>query len=343
MSLSEWQSLLGGTVDGRTVQHYGDAAAELKATQTSNIICDLSHLGLLSVSGEDAVTFLQGQLTNDVNALDGSTTHLSGYCNPKGRLLALFLAFKHQDQIHLQLPHALLAPISKRLQMFIMRSKVTLADASETLIQFGVNGPDAENLLAAHVTHLPTADFGQTNQDNLTVIKLPSVYGARYQIITHFEQAKTLWQALKTDCTSVGQACWDSLDIQAGLPTVTTETQQQFVPQMLNLDLLNGINFKKGCYTGQEIVARTHYLGSVKRRTYLARLTSDSAPNAGIPCLDADGNDAGQIVRVAPKDNESYWVLAELRHAAKNTGEITCQGQVLDFSDLPYSLEAAEA
>ncbi len=121
----------------------------------------------------------------------------------------------------------------------------------------------------------------------------------RFQIFTDAENAPIIWNALKAKTQLVGKSCWDWLEIQAGIPDVEPATQEQFVPQMLNLDILNGINFKKGCYTGQEIVARTHYLGSVKRRTYLTSLDTTQAPSAGEKVLDATQNEVGQIVRTA--------------------------------------------
>jgi tRNA-modifying protein YgfZ len=165
--------------------------------------------------------------------------------------------------------------------------------------------------------------------DNGAILKLPSIAGhARFQIFTDSTNAPIILDALKADCQQVSQACWDWLDIQMGIPDVSLKTQEQFVPQMLNIDLLGGINFKKGCYTGQEIIARTHYLGSVKRRTYLANIQSNSATNivpvAGDKVLDAAQNEVGQIVRVAPNDTNGFDALIEIRIEAKEAGNLTC-------------------
>lgn len=313
-----------------------------------NIVCDLSHMSLLEVSGADALTFLQGQVTNDVKLLTmGSQAHFSGYCNPKGRLLALFLAFYHQDHFHLQFNRELLAPIMKRLKMYVMRSKVEIKDVSESIVKFGINGPDAASILASHFTdipsHIPSQDFELSNLENAVILKLPSIGNdARFEVFTSVEHAPSIFSALKEHCQLVEKPYWDWLEIQAGMPEVVAATQEQFVPQMLNLDILNGINFKKGCYTGQEIVARTHYLGSVKRRTYLAEITtenqSDSAPQAGDKIVDAMKNEVGQIVRVAKNTNNTFDVLAEMRIDAQQTGDMIWNGVAVTTKNLPYSL-----
>ena len=131
---------------------------------------------------------------------------------------------------------------------------------------------------------------------------------------------------------------WDWLEIQAGIPDIEFKTQEQFVPQMLNLDVLGAINFKKGCYTGQEIVARTHYLGTVKRRTYLAEITSETAPNSGDKVLDAAKNEVGQIVRVTPNKANGFDALVELRIEAKEAGNMTCNDAAIRLKDLPYAV-----
>ena len=316
-----------------------------------NTLCDLSHLGLLEISGADAVTFLQGQVTNDVKLLNGSNAqhnaHLSAYCNPTGRMLALFLAFSHGNNLYLQFNCELLEPIMKRLKMYVMRSKVEIKDVSDSLIRFGINGLEATSMLGLVFPKIPTEDYELITLDNVTILKLPSTIGARYEVVTDANNAPAIWDALKTKCEIVEKSHWDWLEIQAGIPDITLKTQEQFVPQMLNLDILNGINFKKGCYTGQEIVARTHYLGSVKRRTYLANICPESqypcGLQAGDKILDALQNEVGQIVRVAPdcdpNHENGFDVLAEMRIDAQQTGEIYWNNLKLKTKELPYSLE----
>jgi folate-binding protein YgfZ len=317
MSVSQWQSKLeaeGAHLTEGVVEYFGQVQEATITSLNDNVLCDLSHLGLLEISGEDRLSFLQGQVTNDVNLLNGSNAHYAGYCTPKGRLLAVFLAFAHQDHLHLQLPQSLVSPIMKRLKMYVLRSKVNITDTTDTIVKFGINGPDATRLLNAIYPSLPMADYELVSMEQATILKLPSPnHLARYQVFTRVAEAIQAWDSLKNSCKLVGKPCWDYLDINTGIPEVVTSTQEQFVPQMLNLDLLNGINFKKGCYTGQEIVARTHYLGSVKRRTYLAELATQETPQAGEKVTDKALNEIGQIVRVAPNAQKSFDALIEMR------------------------------
>ena len=306
---------------------------------TNNVLCDLSHLGLLEISGADAVTFLQGQVTNDVKLLTGTNAHYTAYCNPKGRMLALFFAFAHYDHLHLQFNRELLEPIMKRLKMYVMRSKVQIKDVSDSIIKFGLNGPQAASMLAPVFSAIPSHDYELVSLDNGAILKLPSANGsARFEIFTDATNAPLIWDALKANCQLVEKPYWDWLEIQMGIPDIELKTQEQFVPQMLNLDILNGINFKKGCYTGQEIIARTHYLGNVKRRTYLAETQTVAMP--GDKVTDAAQSEVGQIVRAAPNLTGSIDVLAELRIDAAAAGELNCKGAALKLKNLPYSLDA---
>lgn len=343
MISTDWQLALrayDAVIQNGAVIHYGNPQSEITSVSQNNTLCDLTHIGLLEVTGSDAVSFLQGQVTNDVQQLiSNQSAHFTGYCTPKGRLLALFLAFAHHDHVHLQFNRALLEPIMKRLKMYVMRSKVEIKDVSESVIRFGLNGPDAEKLLSSLFSQLPSQDYGLLTLENATVIKLPTIAGhTRFQILTNSSQAPAIFDALHAQCKLVGKPCWDWLDIQSGIPDVLPKTQEQFVPQMLNLDVLNGINFKKGCYTGQEIVARTHYLGKVKRRTYMANIAANIAPSEGDKIVDSSNNDAGQIVRVAPNQHGTFDALLELRIEAKQAGHLTWNNAAVQIQPLPYAL-----
>ena len=345
---SDWQLGLvqhGAIIIDGAVSHFtntpeNDTYSEISATNTTNTLCDLTHLGLLEVGGAEAVSFLQGQVTNDVKLLvTSSSAHFTAYCNPKGRMLALFLAFAHYDHLHLQFNRQLLEPIMKRLRMYVMRSKVEIKDVSESMIKLGLNGPDAAALLAPLFAKIPAEDYELVSLENGAILKLPTISGhARFQVFTDTMNAPTIFNALKENCKLVGKPCWDWLDIQMGIPDISLKTQEQFVPQMLNLDILNGINFKKGCYTGQEIVARTHYLGTVKRRTYLASIESSISPAAGDKVVDYLNSEVGQIVRIAPNDKMGFDALIELRIEAKHAGNILWQGLPVHLKPLPYVL-----
>ena len=329
--------------------------ATINLSTSNNILCDLSHLGLLEISGADAVTFLQGQLTNDVKLLHGTNAHYTAYCNPKGRMLALFLAFAHHNNqlgnhYHLQLNRELLELMMKRLKMYVMRSQVEINDVSDSIVKFGLNGPQAASMLApmfnpnfsasfsAGFNKVPTEEFELVSVESGTLLKLPSANNnARFEIFTNTANAPLIWNMLKNNCQIVDKNYWELLEIQAGIPDISLATQEQFVPQMLNLDILNAINFKKGCYTGQEIIARTHYLGSVKRRTYLAEIALQPAP--GDKVSDAVQSEIGQIVRSAPNLTGSFDVLAEMRIDAVTSGVLNCNDAPILLKTLPYSLD----
>ncbi len=326
--------------DGRVI-HFGHPALELAPTPDDSIIADLSHLGMLQADGTDALTFLQGQLTNDVKLLDGNNSQYTGYCTPKGRLLTIFLAFTHHDHIYLQLNGALTESVLKRLKMYVMRSHVTLTDISNSTVRIGLAGTGAAAVLSRIFDEIPQQAHQVVNLESTHILRLPGDL-PRFEIITAPEQAAALWTALQPGCTAVGTDRWEWLEIKSGTPDVVLATQEAFVPQMVNLDLLGGINFKKGCYTGQEIVARTHYLGKVKRRTYLAHMDTALTPQAGDPLYGSDSQDAvGQVVRAATAPAGGFDLLAELRSESAGTSAIhwaSPEGATLTLLEMPYSM-----
>jgi len=326
-----WHSFL--TSQGAQLNAAGEAS--FPAAAGSAQLFDLSSSGLIAISGADSQAFLQGQVTNDIKLL-AQGAQFNGYCTPKGRLLALFYSFSLNDVIYLQCPRALIPDLVKRLRMYVLRSKVLVEDASDRLLTFGL----ASSTLAIGMPQLPTAAHQLAHDAHGTLIRLTDAgKQQRALLVVSHEQAQASWQSLSAIFTPTSTTQWEALEVQAGIPQVYAVTKEQFVPQMINLDALNGINFKKGCYTGQEIVARTHYLGKVKRRTMLAQLGAGAhTPQAGDVLHDAQQQEAGQLVRVAPADNNGWWVLAECRLEAKAAGNISWQGQALDFKELPYAL-----
>jgi folate-binding protein YgfZ len=331
MSLQQWQQFLQESAQLNPISSIANVS------ENDNVLCDLSHLGLLEIDGADAITFLQGQVTNDVKQLNGANAHYSGYCNPKGRLLALFLAFAHRDHLHMQMPRALIEPIAKRIRMYVMRSKVNIKDVSESIIKIGLQGAHSTTLLNTLFDSVPQNAFDLVTHDNAALIKLPGET-PRFEIFTDIEHAQNIWQTLSKQAKTVDANYWEYLEIQAGIPEVYPATQEAFVPQMLNLDLLDGINFKKGCYTGQEIVARTHYLGTVKRRTQLAHIDTSTQPNAGDDVINSNQEIVGKVVRCAAADNGGYDLLVEARLESVEAGQLMVGGNTLSISQLPYKL-----
>jgi len=331
MSLQQWNQFLQETTAQNPVLNNADVSAN------DTIICDLSHLGLLELSGADTFSFMQGQVTNDVKQLDGSRAHYSGYCTPKGRLLALFLAFSHRDHLHLQMPKELIEATAKRLKMYVMRSKVEIKDVSDSIIKVGINGANTAELLGTLFSQVPQNDYELVTLDNAAIIKLPGSK-ARFEIFTDMANAPAIWNTLSQHAKTANASYWEWLEIQAGIPDVYQKTQEAFVPQMLNLDLLNGINFKKGCYTGQEIVARTHYLGTVKRRTQLAHINTTTPPNAGDDVINGNQEIVGKVVRCAAAPGGGFDILVEVRLESVETGLLLVGSTPLNLTQLPYEI-----
>jgi folate-binding protein YgfZ len=242
---------------------------------------ELDHLGLIGVTGADAAAFLHAQLTNGMLDLESGEVRLSGYCSAKGRLLAIALVWRRADDFWLLVPRELAAPLAKRLSMFVLRSKVKVNDVSA---QYSLIGHvDAGNGAIERA-----ADWlaGAAPAPSQTPARLEAVDGAD-QMLVHMPASLGLTRRISIRRTSdvrderegatQGDALWRWLDVRAGLPIVVAATQDRFVPQMVNLEALGGVDFKKGCYPGQEVVARSQYLGKLKRRTAGAHLASDAA------------------------------------------------------------------
>ena len=225
--------------------------------------------------------------------------------------------------------------------MFVMRSKVKVSDASNAWVRLGVGGPGAEALVASALDAVPSTIHGLTQHASGSVLRLP---GDLFEILVAPDQASTLWSKLTTQAKAVGAACWDGLMIRAGIPIILPSTQEKFVPQMVNYELIDGVNFKKGCYPGQEIVARTQYLGKLKRRMYLGNLGLDSAPLPGDELFSVDMADqaVGMIVNAAPAPKGGYDVLAVLQIASIDNAIHwkSLDGPILQLGVLPYPISA---
>jgi tRNA-modifying protein YgfZ len=339
----DWQQFLstqGAHIQDGVVQHFGDAAAERTSTRDGTMLCDLSQFGTLKVTGDEAQGFLHNLFSSDVNALTPQHALHSSFNTAKGRALATFLIWRNPSEFFLQLPHSLVAPIRKKLSMYVLRAKVKIEDASNNIVCFGLSGVNAATVLQKHYSALPQNTLEVSHHGDSSLIRL----GAdRFQINTTLQQAPDLWKKLGNDARPVGSPCWDWLNIQAGIPVILPQTQEQFVPQMANLDLIGAVNFKKGCYPGQEIVARMQYLGKNKRRMYLAHLHAETAPQAGneLFSMEMDGQACGMVVNTQASPNGGYDLLAVVQIASHDAfpvhlGALT--GPRLEFLPLPYAL-----
>ncbi len=345
----DWKRLLeeAGAAFGEdgNVLHFGNPERERRAATGGSVICDLSHHGMIRVQGEDAARFLQGQLTNDSARVDDSHSQLSGYCTPKGRLLAIFRLFARDNAIWLRLPATLLDPTLARLRKYVLMSKVTLEPVGNEFAAIGLSGPRCEDELAAAIgAAAPATVDGAVTRDGLTVIRVPGLH-PRFEIHGPIEAMSKLWQRLDVHAAPVGAGVWLLLDILAGVPEVLPETVEEFIPQTVNLDLLGAISFNKGCYTGQEIVARLHYRGTVKRRMYLAECAIEQTPPPG-SAVHAAGADqpAGQVVVAAPAAERGQNLLISVVVGQAQTAALQLGadgGPPLVLRDLP-GLRAGE-
>ena len=315
----------------------------------AGFVAPVTDLGLIAVAGEDAAGFLHNQLTNDVEHLGTGEARLAGYCTPKGRLQATFLYWRDAEEVYLQLPRAIQAPLQKRLSMFVLRAKAKLRDATAEdafAAVLGIGGAKGEAALRAQVSELPAAPYGKVTGAHGTVIRLADALGApRYLWVTSSATAQAAFPALAGELALGGNAAWQLAAIHAGVPQVTQPTQEQFVPQMINLELLGGVNFKKGCYPGQEIVARSQYLGKLKRRTALATVENAAARAGDEVFATADPDQpCGMVVNAAPNGRGGADLLVEMKLAAldEDVRHGSAAGPSLRFQPLPYALDALD-
>lgn len=320
--------------DGRTA-HFGAPAEELRAARDGDIVCPLDGAGFMSVVGADAATFLQGQFTCDLRLVDANRSLPGGYCTPKGRLLVMPWILRREDHFLLHMPASLLEQTITRLSRYVLRAQVKLEAAP--LAALGLSGPGAPALLEAAGIPAPAESGGVAHQGEYSSVRLPGV-APRFMVIGPASALAALWPKLASGARPAGTIAWDLLDVHAGLPRVLPETQEEFIPQALNLDLLGGIAFNKGCYTGQEIVARVHYLGSVKRRCYLAAGTGEPpAPGAAIYAPSSPDQAVGHIVLAAPDPDGGFLCLASVSQAQAAEGSLQLAGdRALTLRDLPY-------
>lgn len=312
---SRWKDFLteqGAAIDDDGVRHFAetDPHTQSRLAAAGGIIADLSHLGLIRADGRDAAAFLQGQLSNDIRKVDPGHGQLSAYCNPNGRMLALFRVFMRAGAYYLQLPAAIQLATLKRLKLFVLRAKLTLDSADRELIRIGLSGPNVPRLLSDAGLVPPTHADESCEQDGITLLRLSGPH-PRFEIIADLETGQRLWTGFIGRVSAVGASAWSWLDIVAGVPALLPGAIDEFIPQMINLDLLGGVSFQKGCYPGQEIVARVHHLGRVKQRLYLAHVAVGSRPAVGAPIYSATPDQGvGRVVDAQPAPSGGYDLAA---------------------------------
>ena len=273
----------------------------------SDFVADLSHNALLGVTGDDAAAFLHAQFTNDVAALEPGEAQWNGWCSAKGRLIATFLLARGAAGFFIMLPAEIAAPIARRLSMFVLRSKVKIADLTSQYARTGIAGKGAAALVQRHWGVLP-APLRVAEKDGALAVALDAERFVAWVPAAALSAFRALFSA---DWQSAGADEWEWRAIRAGMPTIVAATQEAFVPQMANFELVGGVSFKKGCYPGQEIVARTQYRGILKKRMALVHLDGAERPLPGQSVYSSAFGEqsAGTLVNAAPSPQGGYDAL----------------------------------
>ncbi|WP_285376015.1 folate-binding protein YgfZ [Pseudomonas sp. lyk4-TYG-107] len=303
----------------------------------SAFFCTLSHEGVLAVRGVDAGKFLQGQLTCNINYLSDSQASLGARCTQKGRMQSSFRILLEGDGVLLAMASELLEPQLADLKKYAVFSKSKLTDESAAWVRFGLEHGDAA--LASLGLNLPGETDGVVRNAGLIAIR---VSPDRAELWVPADQADAIKAKLATALPEGKLNQWLLGQIRAGIGQVMPTTRELFIPQMLNLQAVGGVSFKKGCYTGQEIVARMQYLGKLKRRLYRVQLDASELPEPGTPLFAPSHSSAIGEVVIAARAAEKIELLAVLQAEAAEAGDLhlgALEGPALHLLDLPYELD----
>ncbi|WP_438300957.1 CAF17-like 4Fe-4S cluster assembly/insertion protein YgfZ [Pseudomonas sp. NMS19W] len=303
----------------------------------SAFFCTLSHEGVLAVRGADAGKFLQGQLTCNINYLSDARASLGARCTQKGRMQSSFRIVLEGDGVLLAMAGELLEPQLADLKKYAVFSKSKLTDESASWVRFGLEHGDAA--LSSLGLELPADTDSVVRHEGLIAIR---VSPGRAELWAPADQADAIKGNLSAQLSEAELNQWLLGQIRAGIGQVMPSTRELFIPQMLNLQAVGGVSFKKGCYTGQEIVARMQYLGKLKRRLYRVQLDASELPEPGTPLFaPSHGSSIGEVV-LAARAEKNIELLAVLQAEAADAGDLhlgTAEGPALHLLDLPYELD----
>src|SRR3990167_1178331 len=304
----------------------------------SAFFCTLSHEGVLAVRGADASKFLQGQLTCNLNYLSDTQASLGARCTQKGRMQSSFRIVLEGDGVLLAMASELLEPQLADLKKYAVFSKSKLTDESAAWVRFGLDHGDAA--LSSLGLELPADTDSVVRHESLIAIRVSPDRAELWVAADQADLIKSKLSALLSEGT-LNQ--WLLGQIRAGIGQVMPSTRELFIPQMLNLQAVGGVSFKKGCYTGQEIVARMQYLGKLKRRLYRLTLDAGELPQPGTPLFSpTHGSAIGEVV-LAASAGQNIELLAVLQAEAAEGGDIhlgAAEGSTLSVLDLPYTLDS---
>ncbi|MBL7002873.1 MAG: folate-binding protein YgfZ [Gammaproteobacteria bacterium] len=307
-------------------------------SENTCFLCPCEHLALIKVSGEDATSFLQNQVSNDIQNIDENTCQLNSYSSHKGRMFSIFNIIKINTDYLIILPKIQAEFLLQRLQMFVIMAKVTLTDVSDQWAKIGIQSETAANQFCDNSNQV-------TKKEKSIAVRLNPNSPNRVLLLLPAENAQNVWNELKEKIATYSSNIWQLAQIHEGIPSLTPETSEAFVLQMANLNLLDGVNFKKGCYPGQEIVARTRYLGKAKRRMYHLQVNSSQQPNPAdeLSSIKSDKADSsGKVVISAQSGEQQYDFLAVTKIDLMESNELKLHADPdakLTIKKLPYSYE----
>lgn len=338
----DWKQFLvdkGAEFDGDYLTSFGHSDRERRIPPQGAILCDLSHKGVISATGTDAQNFLQGQLSNDIAQVSATQSQLSSYNSPKGRVYTTFHIFQRDGVYYLSLAADMLEPMLKRLRMFVMRSDVAMEDASESLVHFGYADPRGEQRLKDAIGAYPENDLDVLQINQLTIIRQPGSV-PRFEVFGELDAARDLWTQLSVHAAAVGPSSWDYFNLEAGLPEINHTSSEAWVAQMINLQHLNAISFSKGCFPGQEVVARLKYLGKNKRQMYRLAIDTLDLPQIGDKVTSGSDEAAGAVVNACHNPDGTVEVLAVMKITAMANENLSINGAAATSLTLPYAIDS---
>lgn len=312
-----WVEKNQGYVGAENRLEFPDVFRQVAAVRDGNALAMLDCFSIIRIEGEDAETFLQGQLSGDIRDVADGVARFSTYSTAKGRMLASFLIWKQPSAYYLLVASDICQAVAKRLAMFVMRSKVkvNVLDSAHTSIA-GVRGAQVQARIEQYFAVAAPIVLTVLQGGAETAIALPEG-GYLLQLE---EGSALLPTLLAEELTAVSSIAWNIRDIDAGIAWVVQATQEQFVPQMANMELIGAVSFKKGCYPGQEIVARTQYLGKLKRRLFKARLSSFAAVGSKLFSPEVPEQSIGMVAAICPVAEGEYETLVVVQSACWQKG-----------------------
>jgi len=331
-------------IETQQLVSFDNPELEMQISAQDVLLCNSSERGLIKVNGDDAESFLQNQLTNDIRNVTENNHQASAWCSPKGRIIANFQIFKNEGDFFLALSADLIPHVIKKLRMYVMMSKVVIEDMTDSVVQFTFAGKQADTLIQG-ILGVSVDDDAETVKHNSASLLRSNITGeqefSRFDIfVENLDEAKSLWSECKKVSTAVSGNGLRYLNIIAGNPEITGASTEAWIPQMVNYIHINGVDFKKGCYPGQEVVARLNYLGKTKRRMYRLEIASDVLPEVGAEIKSEKDAQAGKILNAVQHADGKIDALGILKIAdAENPLTLAANDATITILDLPYGVD----